>query len=66
MALVLPTLAVIIMACGVWFFTKTRTFESDLIRMVFIGLAALTFPHAWVLKQSKFTAQFRKNPIISP
>jgi Brp/Blh family beta-carotene 15,15'-monooxygenase len=66
MALVLPTLAVIIMACGVWFFTTTRTFESDLIRMVFIGLAALTFPHAWVLKQSKFTAQFRKNPIISP
>lgn len=66
MALVLPTLAVIIMACGVWFFTNTRTFESDLIRMVFIGLAALTFPHAWVLKQSNFTAQFRKNPIISP
>jgi Brp/Blh family beta-carotene 15,15'-monooxygenase len=60
MALVLPTLAVIIMACGVWMFTTTRTFESDLIRMVFIGLAALTFPHAWVLKQSKFTAQFRK------
>ena len=60
MALVLPTLAVIIMACAVWFFTTTRTFESDLIRMVFIGLAALTFPHAWVLKQSKFTAQFRK------
>lgn len=60
MALVLPTLAVIIMACGVWFFTNTRTFESDLIRMVFIGLAALTFPHAWVLKQSNFTAQFRK------
>lgn len=60
MALVLPTLAVIIMACGVWFFTNTRTFESDLIRLVFIGLAALTFPHAWVLKQSNFTAQFRK------
>jgi len=66
MALVLPTLAVIIMACGVWFFTNTRTVESDLIRLVFIGLAALTFPHAWVLKQSNFTAQFRKNPIISP
>jgi len=66
MALVLPTLAVIIMACGVWFFTNTRTFETDLIRLVFIGLAALTFPHAWVLKQSNFTAQFRKNPIISP
>jgi len=65
MALVLPTLAVIIMACGVWFFTNTRTVESDLIRLVFIGLAALTFPHAWVLKQSNFTAQFRKNPIIS-
>ena len=60
MALVLPTLAVIIMACGVWFFTNTRTFETDLIRLVFIGLAALTFPHAWVLKQSNFTAQFRK------
>lgn len=60
MALVLPTLAVIIMACGVWFFTNTRTVESDLIRLVFIGLAALTFPHAWVLKQSNFTAQFRK------
>lgn len=66
MALVLPTLAVIIMACGVWFFTNARTVESDLIRLVFIGLAALTFPHAWVLKQSNFTAQFRKNPIISP
>ena len=60
MALVLPTLAVIIMACGVWLFTTTRTFELDLIRMVFIGLAALTFPHAWVLKQAKFTEQFRK------
>ena len=59
-ALVLPTLAVIIMACSVWVFTKTRTFELDLIRIVFIGLAALTFPHAWVLKQSNFTAQFRK------
>jgi len=59
-ALVLPTLAVIIMACSVWVFTKTRTFELDLIRIVFIGLAALTFPHAWVLKESNFTAQFRK------
>ena len=60
MALVLPTLAVILMACGVWLFTTTRTFELDLIRMVFIGLAALTFPHAWVLKHAKFTEQFRK------
>jgi len=65
MALVLPTLAVIIMACGVWFFTKTLKFELDLIRIVFIGLAALTFPHAWVLKQSNFTGQFRNPSQVS-
>jgi Brp/Blh family beta-carotene 15,15'-monooxygenase len=65
MALVLPTLAAIIMACGVWFFTKTLKFELDLIRIVFIGLAALTFPHAWVLKQSNFTGQFRNPSQVS-
>lgn len=65
MALVLPTLAAIIMACGVWFFTKTLKFELDLIRIVFIGLAALTFPHAWVLKQSNFTEQFRNPSQVS-
>jgi hypothetical protein len=31
------------------------TFERDLIQIIFVGLAALTVPHAWVLNKSKFS-----------
>jgi Brp/Blh family beta-carotene 15,15'-monooxygenase len=54
-ALFLPTIAVIMMGFGIWYFKLTPTFERDLIQIIFVGLAALTVPHAWVLNKSKFS-----------
>lgn len=53
-ALIVPTASVIIAGSIIWFFTFTQSIETDLIRIIFIGLAALTVPHAWVLKKSNF------------
>jgi Brp/Blh family beta-carotene 15,15'-monooxygenase len=54
-ALILPTIAVIIMGFGIWYFKLTPSFERDLIQIIFVGLAALTVPHAWVLNKAKFS-----------
>jgi Brp/Blh family beta-carotene 15,15'-monooxygenase len=54
-ALILPTIAVIIMGFGIWHFKLTPSFEKDLIQIIFVGLAALTVPHAWVLNKAKFS-----------
>jgi Brp/Blh family beta-carotene 15,15'-monooxygenase len=54
-ALILPTIAVIIMGFGIWHFKLTPSFERDLIQIIFVGLAALTVPHAWVLNKAKFS-----------
>jgi uncharacterized membrane protein len=51
----LPTIAVIIMGFGIWYFKLTPSFERDLIQIIFVGLAALTVPHAWVLNKAKFS-----------
>lgn len=56
-ALLLPTIAVIFAGTIIWFFTFTQSLEADLIRIIFIGLAALTVPHAWVLKKSNFLSE---------
>lgn len=53
-ALTLPTAAVMIIGAAIWLLTSTSSLETDLIRIIFIGLAALTIPHAWVLKKAKF------------
>lgn len=54
-ALILPTIAVIIMGFGIWHFKLTPSFERDLIQIIFVGLAALTVPHAWVLNKANFS-----------
>ena len=54
-ALILPTIAVIMMAFGIWHFKLTPSFERDLIQIIFVGLAALTVPHAWLLNQANFS-----------
>lgn len=53
-ALVVPTIAVILMGLCIWYFKFTPSFEKDLIQIIFVGLAALTVPHAWVLNKAKF------------
>lgn len=53
-ALTLPTAAVMIIGAAIWLLISTSSLETDLIRIIFIGLAALTIPHAWVLKKAKF------------
>lgn len=55
-ALIFPTLAVIVMGIFVWWSIGKETIEFDLIRIIFIGLAALTVPHTWVLKKANFQA----------
>ncbi len=63
-ALILPTVAVIFMGLCIWYFKLTPSFEKDLIQIIFVGLAALTVPHAWVLNKAKFskwaTSSFKK------
>jgi Brp/Blh family beta-carotene 15,15'-monooxygenase len=54
-ALILPTIAVIVLGFGIWHFKLTPSFERDLIQIIFVGLAALTVPHAWVLNKAKFS-----------
>jgi Brp/Blh family beta-carotene 15,15'-monooxygenase len=54
-ALILPTIAVIIMGFGIWHFKLAPSFERDLIQIIFVGLAALTVPHAWVLNKANFS-----------
>lgn len=53
-ALILPTIAVILMGLCIWYFKLTPSFEKDLIQIIFVGLAALTVPHAWVLNKARF------------
>jgi beta-carotene 15,15'-dioxygenase len=55
-ALILPTAAVIIMGILVWWLGANEHLEIEMIRIIFIGLAALTVPHAWVLEKSNFLA----------
>lgn len=55
-ALIFPTLAVILMGLFVWWMGANQPLEAEMIRIIFIGLAALTVPHAWVLKKSNFQA----------
>ena len=54
-ALILPTIAVMVMGFGIWHFKLTPSFERGLIQIIFVGLAALTVPHAWVLNKAKFS-----------
>jgi Brp/Blh family beta-carotene 15,15'-monooxygenase len=54
-SLIFPTLAVIMMGVGIWYFKLTPSVEKDLIQIIFVGLAALTVPHAWVLQKAKFS-----------
>lgn len=54
-SLTVPTLAVIIMGAGIWYFKLTPSVEKDLIQIIFVGLAALTVPHAWVLQKANFS-----------
>jgi Brp/Blh family beta-carotene 15,15'-monooxygenase len=53
-ALILPTMAVILVGLCIWYFKLSTSFEKDLIQIIFVGLAALTVPHAWLLNKAKF------------
>ncbi|MDG1073477.1 MAG: Brp/Blh family beta-carotene 15,15'-dioxygenase [Methylophilaceae bacterium] len=53
-ALFFPTIAVIIIGLLIWWLGPKKPLEVDIIRIVFIGLAALTVPHAWVLQRANF------------
>jgi Brp/Blh family beta-carotene 15,15'-monooxygenase len=55
-ALIFPTIAVIILGIFTWLMAENKTLEVEMIRIIFIGLAALTVPHAWVLQKSNFQA----------
>lgn len=55
-ALIFPTIAVIMIGLFVWWVVANKTLEVNMIRIIFIGLAALTVPHVWVLKKSNFQA----------
>jgi beta-carotene 15,15'-dioxygenase len=59
-ALIFPTIAVILMGLIIWWIGPKKPIEVDMIRIIFVGLAALTVPHAWVLKQSNFQAHSKR------
>lgn len=59
-ALIFPTIAVILMGLIIWWIGPKKLLEVDMIRIIFVGLAALTVPHAWVLKQSNFQAHSKR------
>jgi len=60
-SLTFPTLAVIILGVCIWYFKLTPSVEKDLIQIIFVGLAALTVPHAWVLQKANFSKWSIKN-----
>jgi len=53
-ALIFPTIAVIMAGLLIWWAGPQKPLEIEVIRIIFVGLAALTVPHAWVLKKSNF------------
>lgn len=53
-ALIFPTMAVILVGLCIWYLKLTPSVENDLIQIIFVGLAALTVPHAWLLNKAKF------------
>ncbi len=59
-ALIFPTIAVILMGFIIWWLGPKKPLEVDMIRIIFVGLAALTIPHAWVLKQSNFQTHSKR------
>ncbi|MFM8759011.1 MAG: Brp/Blh family beta-carotene 15,15'-dioxygenase [Methylophilaceae bacterium] len=54
LALTLPTLAVIVFGLMAWHFLPHQSLQSDIVKIVFVGLAALTVPHAWLLNSARF------------
>jgi Brp/Blh family beta-carotene 15,15'-monooxygenase len=60
-ALIFPTISVISIGFIIWWVGSTKTLEVDIIRVIFVGLAALTLPHAWVLQKSNFHTWSIKN-----
>lgn len=55
-ALILPTLFVFIVAVICWHLLKSQTFDTKLIQLLFVTLAALTVPHMLLLYLSGFTS----------
>lgn len=49
-AVVLPTLAVFLLLTTVWQFLRGVPFESKATAVIFVALAALTFPHMAVVE----------------
>lgn len=54
LALVVPTIVVCIIGFIFFKYLLTENLQADLVKIIFIGLAALTAPHAWILKKAKF------------
>lgn len=54
LALILPTLAVILFGLIAWSMLPHQSLQSDIVKIVFVGLAALTVPHAWLLHRASF------------
>lgn len=54
LALCLPTFAVILFGLLAWKLIPHQSLQSDIVKIVFVGLAALTVPHAWLLHRARF------------
>jgi Brp/Blh family beta-carotene 15,15'-monooxygenase len=60
-SLILPTIVVILIGFLIMFFLQPESIDSYLIKVIFIGLASLTIPHAWVLKKANFLKWIQKH-----
>lgn len=59
LAMIIPTIAVLIIGWLVFDHIMSGNLQLDLIKIIFVGLAALTLPHALILKKSNFYSSIK-------